>query len=44
MGENLCKLDNQQGTNLQNTQTSHMALYQKKKKIQRAQSKNGQNI
>ena len=31
MGENLCKWGNQQGINLQNMQTSHTALYQKKK-------------
>ena len=31
MGENLCKRSDQQGINLQNTQTSHGALYQKNK-------------
>ena len=29
MGENICKLSNQQGINLQNIQTTHAALYQK---------------
>ena len=39
MGENICKLCNQQGINLQNIQTAHAAQYQKK---QTTQSKNGQ--
>ena len=31
MGENICKLCNQQGINLQNIQTAHIAQYKKQK-------------
>ena len=31
MGENICKLSDQQGINLQNIQTAHAAQYQKNK-------------
>ena len=31
MGENICKWSDQQGINLQNKQTTHVAQYQKNK-------------
>ena len=40
--KNICKWSNWQGINLQNIQTAHAAQYQKTKKIQTTQSKNGQ--
>ena len=43
MGENICKQSDWQGTNLQNKQTAHAALCQKKEK-ETTQSKNGQKI
>ena len=41
VGENLCKRSDQQGINLQNIQTAHAALYQKK---QTTQTRNGQKV
>ena len=35
VGENICKLSNQQGINLQNIQTTHADQYQKKKTIKK---------
>ena len=34
-GENICKLSNQQGFNLQNLQTAHAARYQKNNPIKK---------
>ena len=43
MGENICKLSDWQGINLQSVKTTHAAQYQKKKK-KATQSKNEQKI
>ena len=39
MEENICKWSNQEGINLQNTQTVHAALYKKKKNNQKNRQK-----